>query len=66
MDSKANNPNESSASDNLDNSTCTMLDVLRENEELEENVAAVLGGSNDKFCTYDEVRKKLRILIESN
>ncbi|KAI1295534.1 putative E3 ubiquitin-protein ligase UBR7 [Halotydeus destructor] len=32
--------------------TVTMLDVLEEQEELEENADAVLGGSDEKDCTY--------------
>lgn len=33
----------------------TMVDVLEEENELEEDVNAVLGGSDDKTCTYSKV-----------
>lgn len=33
----------------------TMVDVLRDEEALEEDAHAVLGGSDDKFCTYSNV-----------
>lgn len=36
----------------LEQSTITMLDVLEEEKELEEEYAAVLGGSDEKDCTY--------------
>ncbi|XP_017858594.1 PREDICTED: putative E3 ubiquitin-protein ligase UBR7 [Drosophila arizonae] len=36
----------------LEQSTITMLDVLEEEKELEEEYAAVLGGSDEKECTY--------------
>ncbi|EDW04261.1 putative E3 ubiquitin-protein ligase UBR7 [Drosophila grimshawi] len=35
-----------------DQSTITMLDVLEEEAEMEEEYAAVLGGSDEKECTY--------------
>lgn len=36
----------------LDESSVTMIDVLEEEKELEEEYAAVLGASDDKVCTY--------------
>lgn len=33
----------------------TMLDVLREENQLEEDAYAVLGASDDKNCTYSKV-----------
>lgn len=39
----------------LDESSVTMLDVLNEEQALEEESLAVLGGSDDKFCTYSKV-----------
>ena len=39
----------------VDADTVTMIDVLEEEEELEENAFAVLGGSDDKHCTYYKV-----------
>ncbi|XP_055683187.1 putative E3 ubiquitin-protein ligase UBR7 [Lutzomyia longipalpis] len=38
----------------LDDSSVTMLDVLNEEQKLEEESLAVLGGSDDKFCTYSK------------
>ncbi|XP_054154082.1 putative E3 ubiquitin-protein ligase UBR7 [Oppia nitens] len=38
--------------DGNDTETVTMLDVLQEEQDLEENAFAVLGGSDDKHCTY--------------
>uniref|UniRef100_A0A1B0D1C4 Uncharacterized protein n=1 Tax=Phlebotomus papatasi TaxID=29031 RepID=A0A1B0D1C4_PHLPP len=38
----------------LDESSVTMLDVLNEEQALEEESLAVLGGSDDKFCTYSK------------
>ena len=37
----------------------TMVDVLKEEEELEDDAKAVLGGSDDKNCTYTRVSKTL-------
>ncbi|XP_059613825.1 putative E3 ubiquitin-protein ligase UBR7 [Phlebotomus argentipes] len=38
----------------LNESSVTMLDVLDEEQALEEESLAVLGGSDDKFCTYSK------------
>ncbi|XP_013118281.1 putative E3 ubiquitin-protein ligase UBR7 [Stomoxys calcitrans] len=38
----------------LDESSVTMLDVLEEEKELEDEYAAVLGASDDKVCTYSQ------------
>ena len=38
----------------LEESYITMIDVLKEEEKLEEDAYAVLGGSDDKNCTYDD------------
>lgn len=35
-----------------DDSAVTMLDVLQDEKDLEEDVAAVLGGADEKHCTY--------------
>lgn len=35
----------------------TMMDILEEEEEMEENAFAVLGGSDDKHCTYLRVSR---------
>lgn len=35
--------------------TLSMVDVLEENEELEEEAKAVLGDSDDRCCTYPTV-----------
>lgn len=51
MDSKEN-ATASSGSSKLDESSVTMLDVLNEQNELEAESDAVLGGSDEKNCTY--------------
>lgn len=38
-----------------DDSGITMIDVLEEEQELEEDANAVLGGSDDQNCTYPSV-----------
>ncbi|KAM7351402.1 putative E3 ubiquitin-protein ligase UBR7 [Cochliomyia hominivorax] len=40
------------ASNSLEESSITMLDVLEEEKELDEEYAAVLGASDEKSCTY--------------
>lgn len=35
----------------------TMLDVLQDQHDLEEDAKAVLGASDREHCTYDQVRK---------
>lgn len=56
MESTKNNNSDMSANSeakpSLDESSITMLDVLEEEKELEEEYAAVLGASDDKVCTY--------------
>ena len=42
-------------SDNDDSETVTMLDVLQEEQDLEDNAFAVLAGSDDQNCTYLKV-----------
>lgn len=37
----------------MDDSSVTMMDVLKQQEKLEEESAAVLGGSDEKSCTYE-------------
>uniref|UniRef100_A0A1B0ATL0 UBR-type domain-containing protein n=1 Tax=Glossina palpalis gambiensis TaxID=67801 RepID=A0A1B0ATL0_9MUSC len=50
-----NQISKSSAEENeLEESSVTMLDVLEEEKEREEEYAAVLGGSDEKCCTYSE------------
>lgn len=39
----------------MDDSSVTMMDVLKQQEKLEEESAAVLGGSDEKSCTYERV-----------
>lgn len=41
-------------SNQLEQSTITMLDVLEEEKELEDEYAAVLGASDEKYCTYSK------------
>jgi hypothetical protein len=38
-----------------DGDVVSMLDVLQEDESLEDEANAVLGASDDKQCTYDQV-----------
>ena len=44
-----------------EDSGLSMLDVLEEQEQLEEDANAVLGGSDDKNCTYDMVKLSVSI-----
>lgn len=37
----------------------TMMDVLQEQQEFEEDANAVLGASDDKNCTYSKVKRYL-------
>ncbi|XP_073822077.1 putative E3 ubiquitin-protein ligase UBR7 [Musca autumnalis] len=46
----------------LDESSVTMLDVLEEEKELEEEYAAVLGASDEKVCTYAQGAVKRQAL----
>lgn len=48
----AANAAESGEVNPLEQSTITMLDVLEEEKEMEEEYAAVLGASDEKSCTY--------------
>lgn len=38
-----------------DTNVVTMVDVLKEEQELEDDAKAVLGASDDKNCTYSQV-----------
>jgi E3 ubiquitin-protein ligase UBR7 len=40
-----------------DTNVVTMVDVLKEEQELEDDAKAVLGASDDKNCTYSQVNK---------
>lgn len=51
-----NPPNE-----NGEDTIMTLQDVLDEQEELENAYAAVLGGSDEKNCTYSKVYSCLRL-----
>lgn len=55
MDANQQNCSAEDQSDNEDSETVTMLDVLQEEQDLEENAFAVLGGSDDQNCTYVKV-----------
>ncbi|KAH8391977.1 hypothetical protein KR215_011168 [Drosophila sulfurigaster] len=50
--SSAANAAETGEVNPLEQSTITMLDVLEEEKEMEEEYAAVLGASDEKACTY--------------
>lgn len=39
----------------------TMMDVLQEQQEFEDDANAVLGASDDKNCTYPKVRLTLKV-----
>lgn len=47
---------EMNKSDNIDE-ILTMVDVLEQEEKLEKEYAATLGGSDEKCCTYSRVSK---------
>jgi E3 ubiquitin-protein ligase UBR7 len=38
-----------------DSNVVTMVDVLKEEQELEDDAKAVLGASDDQNCTYSQV-----------
>lgn len=38
-----------------DDTIITLMDVLEQENEMEKEYAAVLGGSDEKFCTYSKV-----------
>lgn len=53
----ADNQDTSHSGPNQDNEEfVTMVDVLQEEQELEEDANAVLGASDEKNCTYSKVR----------
>lgn len=47
--------NVSEGEDEKEDAIVTMLDVLEQESEQQDNVNAVLGGSDDKACTYSQV-----------
>lgn len=55
------NNDEATGSSNADRSWVTLGEVLKEQEELEAESDAVLGGSDDKNCTYSQVTLALII-----
>lgn len=56
MNSNAENGLEDSEmADQEGQKVVTMMDVLKEQEEFEEDANAVLGASDDKDCTYSKV-----------
>lgn len=50
--------NMASNNDSPEEEEFSMVDVLEEDNELEEEANAVLGGSDDQNCTYPTVRKE--------
>lgn len=53
MDNKPSNlSGDSEMADNNDEKVVTMMDVLQEQQDFEEDANAVLGASDDKNCTY--------------
>lgn len=53
---------EKTSANSLEEPSVTMLDVLEEEKELEEEYAAVLGASDDKACTYTQGAVKRQAL----
>ena len=53
-----------SASAAMDDSSVTMLDVLNNENQLEEESEAVLGGSDAKNCTFSKVKLFFLIILE--
>lgn len=51
--------------ENCEDQSYTLLELMELQKELEEESAAVLGGSDEKECTYEKVNyfAKRRILI---
>jgi len=43
------------ANDGAEEATVSLVDVLEEDEELENEASAVLGGSDSEKCSYPEV-----------
>lgn len=43
----------------------TMMDVLQEQQEFEDDANAVLGASDDKNCTYPKVRLTRKVFLRS-
>jgi len=56
------NNNETEKVNPMEESTITMLDVLEQEKELEEEYAAVLGASDEKCCTYSQGAVKRQAL----
>lgn len=52
--------------ENIEENSLTMLDVLQEENQLEEDANAVLGASDDKNCTYSKVNLPLIFNLENN
>lgn len=53
--------NVSEGEDDKEDAIVTMIDVLEQESEQEDNVNAVLGGSDDKACTYSQVGWELNL-----
>lgn len=49
---------------NDDMEVVTMVDVLKEEQDLEDDANAVLGGSDEKNCTYTKVRNILLVIVK--
>ena len=62
MESKQINvePNNIQLNDEEEDGGITLVDVLEEEAQLEEDANAVLGGSDDKNCTYSSVCNSFR------
>ena len=55
MADSAGNDSNGRENDNVDQDVISMLDVLAEEKQLEDDAEAVLGDSDDKNCTYENV-----------
>ena len=51
----ASSSNDSAVDSNTEDAVISMVDYLREEEELENDAHAVLGGSDEHHCTYPMV-----------
>ncbi|KAH7987802.1 putative E3 ubiquitin-protein ligase UBR7 [Rhipicephalus sanguineus] len=65
-DGKTSESAPSTSIDLQDENSVTLQDVLDEEQELEDDADAVLGGSDDKNCTYDQGYVKRQALYACN
>lgn len=46
-----------------DDTIVTMVDVLKEEEMMQENIDAVLGPADDQNCTFEDVSVKIKMFL---